>query len=158
MMVIISLAVLVGVSVTYFVLGQLIETGRLERDRLDRIFIEDTRPEEEELSAVLRQYQRQMNVLTDVLDERSYSEPFFTLLETTTHPDVFFSTLQGNSKTGVFRLSGEAASFIVLEQQRLAWRELNVAAARLEGIQFSPGGKSGFSVGFEVDPEILKPR
>lgn len=156
--VIISFAVLVGVGATYFALRQLIEAKSLERDRLNKVFIEDTRPEEEELSAALKQYRQQTDMLAAALNERSYYAPFFDLLETTTHPDVFFSTLQGDAKTGIFRLNGEATNFFVLEQQRLAWQGSNAFTANLESIQLGADGTSAFAVEFKISPEFLKPK
>ena len=152
---IVSAAVLAAVVASFFILQQLIESKHAEREQLELTFVEDTRPLEEELSSRLLGYKKQVDALSSVLRERKTLLPFFALLERTTHPDVFFRSFDGNAATGVLRLNGEAESFFVLEQQRLAWENRTEFAYKLSGLQLGQGGAASFSVEFVVTPGFL---
>ncbi|HCM36331.1 MAG TPA: hypothetical protein DIS53_00110 [Candidatus Wildermuthbacteria bacterium] len=152
---IVSLAVLASATAAFLILQQLIANAHEELGRLEKTLTEDTRPLEEELSSRLLGYRRKTEILQGVLDERKAILPFFEILETTTHPGVFFRTFQGNPKTGVFTLEGEAQSFFALEQQRLAWENREEFESKLRDIRLGAGGSSLFTVEFTVNPGFL---
>ncbi|MBI2098589.1 MAG: hypothetical protein HYT49_02930 [Candidatus Wildermuthbacteria bacterium] len=154
---IVSAAVLAGVVVAFFILQQLLHSARLELNQVEKTLVEDTKPLEEELFSELQEYKRQTEILKVVLLERKILLPFFSLLERTTHPDVFFQTFQGDAKTGVFELEGEARDFFVLEQQRLAWKGLGEFETELSGIKLGDEGSGLFEAKFVVRPGLLDP-
>ncbi len=154
---IVSASVLATAAASFFIIQQLIQNTRIELVRLEKMFTEDTRPLEEELSSKLQGYKRQTEILKVVLDERKTLLPFFSLLEQTTHPDVFFGGFQGSTKTGVFTLEGTARDFFTLEQQRFAWEGREEFEAKLSGIRLGEGGQAAFSVEFVVNPDLLNP-
>lgn len=155
--VIVSFVLLAGVAFSIFFLQQSVEGARKEFAALDKTFTEEIRPLKEELSAKLQDYKEKTEVLKSVLDERKNALAFLDLLEQTTHPDVFFGTLNGDMKTGVFELEGEAQDFIVLEQQRLIWNNKEELQSELKNISLNEGGAAGFTVEFIIAPEILAP-
>ena len=155
--IIVSLAALIGVIATFFVFRLFVENAKAELTRLERTFLEDTRPLEEELEKRLSEQKRKADLLYTVLEERRIFSPVFNFLEATTHPDVFFRSLQGDAETGVFSLEGEAINFLVLEQQRLVWNEQNSFVGHLESMSLGSGGTASFQVEFVANPELLRP-
>ena len=152
---IVSLCALLAVAIAFFVFRQLVENEREVLGVLEKRFLEDTRPLEEELAMQLQSARKKTEILGTVLDERKNALVFFRLLEQTTHPGVVFQKLEGNVKTGIFVLGGEAQDFVVLEQQRLVWEAQEGFSAILRDIQLSDEGKSSFEVEFVVKPEVL---
>ena len=152
---IVSVAALGAVATAFFVFQQLGDNTREVLEVLEKRFVEDTRPLEEELAAQLQDYKKKTEILRAVLDERKNALAFFRILEETSHPDVVFQELKGDVKTGAFVLAGEAQNFFVLEQQRLVWEKQQEFNALLRDIQLDEGGRSSFEVEFVVKPEIL---
>lgn len=152
---IVSFAVLLSVAAAFFVLQQLARDAREVLEVLEKRFVQDTRPLEEELAAQLQKHKKKTEILRAVLDERKNVLPFFELLEQTSHPGVVFQELDGVAKTGAFVLTGEAKNFFVLEQQRLVWKERQEFTSVLRNIELSPTDRSSFEVEFDLKPEIL---
>ena len=155
--VIVSIVLVVGIAFSIFLLQQSVRSAREEFAVLNKTFVEEIRPLEEELSAKLQGYKGKTEVLKSVLDEKKNVLAFLTLLEQTTHSGIFFKSLKGNMKTGVFELEGEAENFLVLEQQRLIWNNQEEFQSELQNIRLSEEGAAEFMVEFIVAPEILNP-
>jgi len=154
---IISITTLVSVGMAFFVLQQLIRDTSEVLAVLEKRFLEDTRPLEEEASAMLEGYKTKTEMLRIALDERKTALPFLRLLEQTTHPDVFFTDFNGDPKTGIFVLTGEARDFFALEQQRLVWKGRKEFESAVRNIQLGKEGAGSFEVEFIVKPELLDP-
>jgi len=155
--VIVSIVLVAGVALSAFLLQQSSRSAREEFAALNKTFVEEIQPLEEELSAKLQGYREKTEVLKSVLDEKKNALAFLALLEQTTHPGVFFKSLSGSMKTGVFELEGEAQDFLVLEQQRLIWNNQEEFQSELHNIRLNKEGAAGFTVEFNVAPEILDP-
>ena len=152
---IVSVAMLLSVATAFFVFQQLSRDAREVLEVLEKRFVQDTRPLEEELAAQLQGHKKKTEILRAVLDERKNVLAFFGLLEQTSHPGVVFHEFEGDAKTGTFTLAGEAKNFFVLEQQRLVWEKQQEFQAVLRDIQLLEGSRSSFEVEFVVKPEIL---
>jgi len=155
--VIVSIVLVASVAFSIFLLQQSVRSAREEFAALNKTFTEEIRPLEEELSVKLEGYKGKTEVLKSVLEQRKNAPAFLTLLEQTTHTDIFFKSLNGDIKTGVFELEGEAQNFLVLEQQRLIWNNQEKFQSELLDITLNEEGAAGFMVKFIVAPEILDP-
>ena len=87
---IVSVAVLGAVATAFFVFQQLVRNEGELLEVLEKRFVQDTRPLEEELAAQLQDYKKKTEILRAVLDERKNALAFFGLLEQTSHPGVVF--------------------------------------------------------------------
>ena len=152
---IVSVAVLLASATAFFVFQQLVRNEREILEVLERRFAQGTRLLEEEMSAQLQMHKKKTEVLRTVLDERKNVLVFFGLLEQTSHPGVVFEEFTGDAKTGIFTLKGEAENFVVLEQQRLVWKERQEFSTLLSNIELGEQGQSGFEVEFSGKPEIF---
>lgn len=152
---IVSVAMLLAVAIAFFVFQQLARDASEILEVLEKRFLEGTRLLEEEVSAQLQADKKKTEILRAVLDERKNVLAFFGLLEQTSHPGVVFKEFEGDAKTGIFVLKGEAQNFVVLEQQRLVWRERQEFSTLLSDIELGQEGQSSFEVEFSVKPEIL---
>lgn len=155
---IVSLAVLAGVTVSFLILQQLISTARASLDILEKQLSQDTRPQEQELASKLQEYKQGVEDFKFVASERKSFLPFFEVLEKTTHPDVFFLALDAIDNANVLALDGETRNFFALEQQRLVWKERNeFQNVQLQDIRLTGTGNGSFKVEFTVSPELLNP-
>lgn len=154
---IVSVVLLAAVVSAFFLLQQSIRNARAEFSTLEKTFVEDIRPVEEELSASLQGYRGKTEILKATLQERKNALAFFALLEETAHPEVFFRSLTGDMETSVFVLEGEAQDFIALEQQRLIWNNQEEFQSELQGIKLGGEGAAEFTVEFIINPELLNP-
>lgn len=152
---IVSVAMLFAVAAAFFVFQQLAHNAREVLEVLEKRFVEDTRPLEEELAVQLQFDKKKTEILRGVLDERGDILGFFGFLEQTTHPGVTFQGLTGDVKTGAFLLTGRAQSFSVLEQQRLVWEKQQELSVMLRGITLDEGGQGGFEVEFALEPKVF---
>ncbi|MEK7542327.1 MAG: hypothetical protein AAB524_01350 [Patescibacteria group bacterium] len=155
---IVSLAALVGVAVSFFILQQVIGRARLDLDILEKQLMQDTRPQEEKLVAKLSGYKQKVEDFKFVAGERKNFLPFFELLERTTHPDIFFINLERVGDKNIMFLGGETKDFFALEQQRLLWKkEKEFQTVQLKEMLLSGEGNGSFKVEFTLSPELLVP-
>ncbi len=154
---ILSVAVLVGVGISFLVLTQLGNTTRTNLELLEKQLAEDTRPLELELSAKLSAYRQTVEDFKSAASERKNFLPFFELLERVTHPDVFFQNLS-MAGTNTMVLEGQTKDFFALEQQRLVWKkEQGFVNVQLKNLLLTSGSAGAFSVEFTLSPELLVP-
>lgn len=152
---IVSIVVFVGVSVGTFVVQQLESDTRAALDILEKTLISDIQPREEELEKALLEYRQQTEDLKEILGMRKEFLAFFSFLEETTHPNIFFTDVESGAKNNAIVLSGVAADFFILEQQRAVWKEREeLQSFRLQGLEIT--GRGGeFRVEFWFVPGFL---
>lgn len=152
---IVAVAVFAGVLVGVVVVRQLESDTREALDLLEKTLVSDVQPQEEELEKILLEYERQAEDLKEILKERKEFLAFFAFLEETTHPDIFFVDLQGGLSNSRVMLSGVAADFFILEQQRIVWREREeLLSLKLQELEITESG-GAFEVEFLFVPDFL---
>lgn len=155
---IVSVVLAVGVSIGFFILKQLEADTRTALETIEKTLTEDTRPQEIQLETVLLEYKLKVEDLQGVLEKRKDFLSFFTFLEETVHPDIFFTGLESDMSKNQVSLEGEAADFVVLEQQRLVWSERGeLQDFRLEDLEITSKGTGGFRVEFSFKRSFFKP-
>ncbi|HZX49952.1 MAG TPA: hypothetical protein VFE94_02250 [Candidatus Paceibacterota bacterium] len=145
---IISTVVFVGVAAGVLVLEQLASAKKDELNSLQRTFVQDTRPQEEELARQLQEYRAKIENLRLALDQRQDVLWLFEFLEDTLHPDVFLTEFE-NMRENSFVFQGEAVNAFVLEQQRLVWEgQEGMQSVELKEIELLSSGRVEFQVEF----------
>ncbi len=149
---------LIGVIASYFVLSSFQKKSQGELQNLEAMIAKGRTPEMVSLEKGILYYQRKIKDFSQIIDQHIFISKFFTLLEKKTHPKVFFSKIDLNSKDLRVNLSGETDSFFDLGQQFLILdSEPLFGSPNLSKVSISKKGKIEFELNFSPDPKIFKP-
>jgi len=153
----ISIVVVVLAIAAYFLLGYFIgENEKVLREK-ENILAQSITKEERDLEKAIFQQKQRIDDFASLINQQKISSNFFTFLEETTHPQVWFSKLSLNLPKAQAELSGEAEK-TVLGQQLLIFKEneqiLNVS---LNDIQPKEGEIVSFAISLSFNPGILNP-
>jgi hypothetical protein len=152
---IIAIGVFAGTITAFVVFEQLRGQSLETRESLEETLVKDIRPREKEMEQEIKRYQEQLTALEEILAKRSIFLAFFDVLERTTHPNIFFSSMTGTLHGERLELSGEANDFFAIEQQRLVWEEEDTfEEMNMGNINLSKDGAAAFKVDFVVKREI----
>jgi len=81
----------------------------------------------------------------------------FEIIQKVTHPQVWFSKFDFNSREGQLKLSGETQNFVTLEQQTLILKgEEKIDKVNLENFSITKEGKIGFDLSLSFNPDIFR--
>ena len=151
-----SILVLIGVAIAYFLLGYFIGENEKILKSKQEILSQPRSDKERELEAKVFGYQKKIGDFTTLINQHKISSDFFTFLEEITHPQVWFSELDLNIKEASVELSGETEK-IPLGQQLLIFRQNEkILKSTLSSLQAEEGERVSFTVTLSLDPEIFK--
>lgn len=151
-----SIAVLVGITVAFFLFGYFIGEEEKTLESTKKILAQPRSTDEQKLERRVFQYQRKIDDFTLLINQHKVSSDFFTFLEGITHPQVWISELNLNIQTAEVKLSGEAEK-TALGQQLLIFRENEqILRTDLSNVQVKEGEKVGFTILLSLHPEIFK--
>lgn len=98
-----------------------------------------------------------IEALKQILNERIYSSRLFVMLEELTLPQIRFSGLNVDFKTGGLKLQTEASDYSTLAQQVFVFgQDERVKSAELFGAQLEEGGRVKSEISLELDTGFLR--
>jgi len=102
-------------------------------------------------------YRKKIDDFSLLLADYRMPSRFFDFLEKITHPKVFFSDLELNTREGKVSLSGQTENFETLGQQILIFqKEERIKDLKLTEVKISEEGKIEFSLETSFDLKIFK--
>jgi len=111
----------------------------------------------EELEKELEAEKEKIDDFSAVLTAHQLNSKFFPLLERATHPKVFFSSLNLNSKELNLALAGETESFQTLGQQIYIFQRIEgIQSVGLSGVSIGKEGRVNFTLSLSLAPTIFK--
>ncbi len=114
-------------------------------------------PPEKDLEDQLILYETKIDIFSSLLLDHQRILNVFNILEQISHPQVLFSDFIFDSKGKIVNVSGQAASFVVLEQQMMILKETDFfKAINLSDILINEEGRIDFSLRFVFESEVLK--
>lgn len=114
-------------------------------------------PEERALEGKIILYQKKINDFSDLLNSHQSNLKFLTVLESLTHPKIFFSKVDLKIREGKVILAGTAENFEVLGQQFLIFKKENfIKDVSLTKVSISKEGKIDFNLELSLEPEKFK--
>jgi len=101
--------------------------------------------------------EKKINNFSTLLQEHKKPSNFFAFLEENCHPKVWFSALNLDSNQAQATVSGQAASFEVLDQQHFIFREHKmVKDVKLINISIGQAGEVEFGFSLSLDQRIFQ--
>jgi hypothetical protein len=152
-----SLVLLVAAAASYFILNYFQQKTEKDIQLLDeKLAAADASPEAVLAKEVL-DYQKKIDDFSSLLASHTNSSSTFSLIESITHPKVFFSDflLEINKKS--ITLSGKTDSFQTLDQQLSIFKnDKIIKEVNISNIVFEKDGRISFGFNLILDPQIFK--
>lgn len=114
-------------------------------------------PQQIALEEEILDYREKIEDFSSLLLNHKKNSNFFNSFEKITHPKIFFSELNLNTKLNQVKLSGRAESFRVLGEQLLIFREAEfIKDLNLSNLGIGEEGEIGFTFNLYLDPNLFK--
>lgn len=98
-----------------------------------------------------------IDIFKPLLESHLFNTNFFNFLASSTHPQVFFSKVDLNSKEATVSLSGQTDSFSTLGQQILIFSQKDlISDLNLTNFSISKEGKVNFDLKLKLNPKIFQ--
>ena len=152
-----SLILLIIAVSAYFTLIYLEKKSSATLLNIKELIAQKDTPEAISLEKELIEYKKKIENVSFLLENHHKNSAFFAFLEKKTHPKVYFSKLDLNSKDLKAEISGSAQSFQSLGQQIYIFEKENlITSVKLLSASIGKDGKINFSLGLVLDPKIFK--
>lgn len=152
----ISVALILACIIGYFVLGHFTKKSELMLQDLEKALAEARTPQQV-LEKEILDYRDKIEDFSSLLVAHQKSSNCFDFLEKITHPKVFFSELNLDTKGNRVRLFGQAENLQILGQQLLIFRKSEfIQNLSLPEFKISEGGKIEFTFGFSLNPKLFQ--
>ncbi|MBZ9578321.1 hypothetical protein KJA14_00515 [Patescibacteria group bacterium] len=141
----------------YFALDYFVKEADRTLLELKEELIEARSPQQVALEKEISDYREKIEDFSSLLASHQKSSNFFDFLEEITHPKVFFSELNLDTKGNRVRLYGQADSFQTLGQQLLIFQNSEfIRNLSLPEIRIREEGKIGFIFDFSLNQELFQ--
>lgn len=141
----------------YFALARFSEKARAEVAALELDLAGIMTAEKISLEKEILASEDKINKFSYVIERHLAPSKIFELIQKTTHPQVWFSEFDFNSREGELKLSGETQNFITLEQQILILKEEEkITQVNLGNFSVTEEGKINFDLSLSFNPDIFK--
>lgn len=141
---------------TYFILNNYLKRAETTLKSLEETLAREKTVEEIALEKEIFGYQKKIGDFSKLIDRHLLPSKFFEFLEKNSHPKIWFSKLDLNSRTGEAKLSGQAADFVVLDQQlQILKANPLVKNFNLVKIEIDKEGKVNFDLKLNLDPSLF---
>lgn len=152
-----SVFVLAGIILGYFILISLQKKAESNLRELEEKIAKGKTPERISLEKEVIGEQKKFKDFSVLLERHISASKFFQFLEEKTHPQIFFSNVNLDSKNSKVNLSGAADNFRTLDQQLSIFeKETLFENLNLAGISFNKEGKINFTLDIVLKPGVLK--
>ena len=153
----VSLALLVGAILGYFVLDYFEKKSSLTLEGLEQRLQELTTSEEKVLVEEVLLYQKQINDFSTLLEEHKTASNSFEFLEKITHPKIWFNDFSLKLETYQITVAGFAPDFPALGQQLIIFQnKKTIKEVNLTNISLGEEGKVLFDFDLSLDPQIFE--
>ena len=140
----------------YFGLRYLIKNSDQKLQDLTAEVEKAKSPERKALEDRLNSLSAKIDDFSPLLLNHQKSSNFFNFLEENTHPKVFFTKLNLDTKGNLIELSGQTDDFLTLGQQLLIFQKSEfVQNLKLSKVGISKEGKVEFTFNFSLDPKLF---
>lgn len=114
-------------------------------------------PQQIALEEKILDYREKIEDFSSLLSSHKKNSNFFNFFEKITHPRIFFSELNLNTKLNQVKLSGRAESFRALGEQLLIFREAEfIKDLNLSNLGIGEEGEIRFTFNLDLDPNLFK--
>ena len=140
----------------YFGLRHLIKNSEQKLTDLTAEVEKAKSSERKTLEEGLKSLSAKIDDFTPLLLSHQKSSNFFNFLEENSHPKVFFTELNLDTKGNLVKLSGQTEDFLTLGQQLLIFQKSEfVQNLKLSKVEISREGKVEFTFDFSLNPKLF---
>lgn len=156
-----SLLLLLGAVVSYFLLNVYIEESKITVENLKEAISREKTAEERIIEEEILGYQEKIGNFVQLVSKHLFPSRIFEFIEKNTHPEVWFSAVEINSESGQIKLVGQTENFITLAQQIQIFREKTkednpkVKDFYLTNINIGKEGKVNFNLNLNLNLGFL---
>lgn len=149
-----SLIVVVTLLVSYFYFDNAEKEALLKLSEKQQGLVKTA--EEKALEDSLSGYQAKISMFEEVFKDHRKAQNALLFVEKICHPDVYFSKVSYDLKTGGLSLDGSAADFLTVSQQVIIFKQEKdiVKSVSLENLTPTEDGSINFSLKVNVDKAI----
>lgn len=153
----ILIALLLAAVLSYFILDHFQKKSLTAFYNLEEEIREEKTPQKIALELEILSYQKKINDFALIFDYHLIASKFFSFLEKTSHPRIWFSKINLNPGEALAVVSGRAETFLVLGQQlQILKKEALVKNASLTKISLGEKGEIEFTLTLSFDPKFFK--
>jgi len=152
-----SLAVILIVFASYFILDHFVSNFSQELEQLKETLAREKTEEETSLEREIFSYQKKIDAFAGLIKNHLFTSKSLTFLEKTCHPKIQFSQFSLSSSDRSISLSGEAEDFNALGQQLLILKdEPGVENLNLSNISIGRQGEIEFTLKLSFDSQFFQ--
>ncbi len=152
-----SIALAIVAVLGYFVLNNTLEKKTQTIQNLDETLTKLRTPEVLNLEKEVFDWAKKIKDFSILVDSHLAVSNFFSLLESLSHPKVWFFNVELKPKEAKVSFSGEAEDFSVLGQQLLIFKnEKRIQNIELSKVSLAEEKKVRFELNFSLSPEFFK--
>lgn len=142
----------------YFALDYyFVEKAQQELQELEIKISEAKTPQQIALEEEILDYREKIEDFSSLFLNHKKNSNFFNSFEKVTHPKIFFSELNLNTKLNQVKLSGRAESFRVLGEQLLIFRNTEfIENLSLSDVAIGKEGEIQFTFNLVFNPNLFK--
>lgn len=147
------LAVISGYAVLFYFEGNALNNLQAIEEEINQVVTKEERGAEVKVLMA----EKKINDFSKLFQEHKKSSDFLVFLEQNSHPKVWFSKVTLSPQKAEAMVSGQAASFEVLDQQFFIFQQQElVQNVNLTNFLIGKDGQIGFSFDFRLDPKIFQ--
>ena len=152
----VSVIVLILAGVIYFISGYLIKERQQFLSEQEVKLAQMKTPEMQEIEREIFYYKSKIDAFSLLLGQHTACSNLFSLLEETTHPQVWFSDLNLDVRKNSVILSGQGEKTSLGQQLMIFSQDERFLASGLTSIQPKEGEMVAFSIALSFKTEIFK--
>ena len=143
--------------ISYFVLNSLLKKAEAKIIVLELDLTREMPPEKISLEKEILADKNKIDDFSYLIEQHLEVSRIFEIIQKTTHPQVWFSKFDLNSRQGALKIFGETQNFETLGQQILILRgEAAVNKVNLEKVSIGKEGKINFDLSLFFNPDIFR--
>jgi Tfp pilus assembly protein PilN len=153
----ILIALLSATVLSYFILGHFQKKSLAALQNLEEEILEEKTPQRTAQELEVLSYQEKINNFSLMLDRHLIASKFFSFLEKTSHPQIWFSKINLSPGEQLASVSGRVETFSALGQQlQILKKESFVKNVTLSKISLGEKGEIEFTLTLSFDPKFFK--
>lgn len=153
----ILITLLLAAASSYFILGHFQKKSLTALQNLEEEIRKEKTPQKIALEKEILSYQQKINDFASILDRHPIASKFFSFLEKTSHPRIWFSKTSLSPGESLVIVSGRAETFPALGQQlQILKKEALVKNVTLSKISLGKKGEIEFTLTLSFDPKFFK--
>jgi len=151
-----SLALLIFSIASYFILDYSLKKSRKILTDLEESLARKETPEEIVLEKEILGYQKKIKDFSQLIGQHLETSEVFNFIQKNSHPSVWFSQFNLDSRENIILISGTTDSFETFNQQILIFKRENfVQDINIKKILIGKKGKIEFILSLSIDPKIF---